>query len=483
MQLLSKSPMVRELLIRARYYILRACATSRQVASVPRVYHMTNPPHSVRHPSHSNDAAKGRLFPAPANLSRDASAHPTSRPVTRPSSRPPARLALADGTIFIGRGFGAIGRNLVTQAEVVFNTAMTGYQESITDPSYTGQILVQTFPLIGNTGANPEDVESRKVQVAGFVVRELARRHSNFRATQSLEDYLADQNVLAIEGIDTRALTKKLRMGGTVNGALTDRTDLSDTQLVEMARKTPDMSGQNLVPLVGCSSRSSWKETLGDWSPAHVVSAAHARQPLRVLTLDCGAKANILRNLTQRGCSVIVVPHDTAASEITRMYEANEIDGLFISNGPGDPAAVDKTIATLGSLMKLPEEKTIPTFGICLGHQLLALAVGGRTYKLPFGHRGANQPIFHSESGKVEITAQNHGFAVEPKSIEASGGIATHIHLNDGTLAGFRLHGKPVFAVQYHPEASPGPHDSAYLFDEFVDQMASRRAARASTGR
>ncbi len=434
---------------------------------------MTNPQHSVRHSSHTHAATDRRSL-----------AHSGSGELAQPKAvRPIGRLALADGTIFVGRAFGAINRNLVTQAEVVFNTAMTGYQESITDPSYTGQILVQTFPLIGNTGANPVDVESRKVQVAGFVVRELARRHSNFRATQSLEAYLADQNVLALEGIDTRALTKKLRTGGTVNGVLTDRADLTDAQLAELARNAPSMAGQNLVPLVGCSSKSTWKETLGDWTPAHVESTADRSDKFRVLTLDCGAKANILRNLTERGCDVVVVPHDTSASEIKKLYDTGQIDGLFISNGPGDPAAVEKTIATLRDLMNQPANDVMPTFGICLGHQLLALAVGGKTYKLPFGHRGANQPIFHQATGKVEITSQNHGFAVDPSSIAHAGGVATHIHLNDNTLAGFRLEGKPVFSVQYHPEASPGPHDSAYLFDEFVNQMAERRLAGVRLGR
>lgn len=402
--------------------------------------------------------------------------------VSHPAKQIVGRLALADGTVFVGRAFGATGRNLVTQAEVVFNTAMCGYQESLTDPSYTGQILTQTFPLIGNTGANPVDVESKKVQVAGFIVRELARRHSNFRATQSLSDYLRDNNVLGLEGIDTRALTKKLRTTGSMNGALTDRTDLSDAELVEMARNAPNMAGQNLVPLVGCSTRSTWEQTLGEWTPMSVSAAREShRRKFRVLTLDCGAKANILRNLAERDCEVVVVPHNTPASEIRTMYERGDIDGLFISNGPGDPAAVEQTIATLRELLE--QSDTMPTFGICLGHQLLALAVGGKTYKLPFGHRGANQPVLNAETGKVEITSQNHGFAVEPKSIEAKGGKATHIHLNDQTLAGFRLTHKPVFSVQYHPEASPGPHDSSYLFDEFVAQMAKRFGDRSKTRR
>lgn len=384
----------------------------------------------------------------------------------------PGRLALANGTVFRGTAFGAVGKQVVSLAEVVFNTAMCGYQESLTDPSYTGQILVQTFPLIGNYGVNADDRESAKVQVAGFVVRELARRDSNFRANQPLAAYLSGAGVLGLQGIDTRALTRILRSAGAMVGALTDRADLSDAQLVEMARKAPSMAGQNLVPKVGCTSGSTWRETLGEWA---VPGTGHSEEPLRVLTLDCGAKANILRNLAERGCEVIVVPHDTPAREIMRRYRAREIDGLFISNGPGDPAAVEVTVRTLRELLAASENETIPTFGICLGHQLLALAIGATTYKLKFGHRGANQPILNTVSGKVEITSQNHGFAVDTQSLIAAGGEPTHIHLNDNTLAGFRLKGKPVFCVQYHPEASPGPHDAGYLFDEFVSSMQRRR--------
>ncbi len=412
----------------------------------------------------------------PAGSSARADSRKTERSVTLASSRPIARLALATGEVFTGKGFGAVGRGVVANAEVVFNTATSGYQESLTDPSYTGQILVQTFPLIGNTGTNPEDVESQKVQVSGLVVRELARRHSNYRADASLSEYLARSGVLGIEGVDTRALTTILRSRGSTQGVLTDRPregadGLSDARLVELGRNAPSMAGQNLVPMVGCSSRQTWTETLGDWSPG---PAKVPGRRFKVLALDCGAKRNILRNLSDRGCDVVVVPHDTPASVILEQYEKKEIDGLFISNGPGDPAAVNATIATLKGVLAQPSDRVPPTFGICLGHQLLALAIGAKTYKLKFGHRGINQPVLNQASGKVEITSQNHGFAVDPASLASAGGVATHVHLNDGTLAGFRLRSAPVFCVQYHPEASPGPHDAGYLFDDFLRAMGER---------
>ncbi len=403
---------------------------------------------------------------------------------------PAARLALAEGSVFHGRAFGAnhttTGQHLTITGEVVFNTAMSGYQESLTDPSYTGQILVQTAPLMGNTGANPEDVESGRVQVAGFVVRELARQHSNFRATQDLSAYLADHGVLGITGIDTRALTRILRTRGSTMGVLTDDPMPSDRELVERARAAGGMAGQNLVPLVGCSTDQAWSEDLGAWrglasqdlraGDRLMPKAGHSGERLRVLAVDCGAKRNILRNLTDRGCEVTVIPHDTPAETIRGRFREGEFDGLFISNGPGDPAAVENLIATLRELIRDPDQ-TPPTFGICLGHQLLALAAGAKTYKLKFGHRGANQPVLDRTRGRVEITSQNHGFAVDAASLEAVGGEATHIHLNDGTLAGFRLKDRPVFAVQYHPEASPGPHDASVLFVRFVGMMRERGAA------
>lgn len=384
------------------------------------------------------------------------------------------RLVLADGSVFRGIAFGAEG--VTTVAEVVFNTAMSGYQESLTDPSYRGQILVETFPLIGNTGVNDADVESARVQVSGFVVRELARRPSNYRSTDSLDAYLREQGVLGLAGIDTRALTRRIRSTGAMAGALSDDTSKSDADLLKLAREASSMAGQNLVPEVGCSAESNWDETLGSWA-----AGANAEgDRVRVLAFDCGAKNNILRHLATRGCDVMVVPHDTPADEILGRYERGEIDGVFVSNGPGDPAAVESTIETLRTIVS--DETAIPVFGICLGHQLLALAVGAKTYKLAFGHRGINQPVVESAAGKVVITSQNHGFAVEPESLAKVGGRVTHVHLNDQTVAGFELTDKPVFSVQFHPEASPGPHEGAALFDRFVRSMRDAREQRVTAG-
>lgn len=392
---------------------------------------------------------------------------------TEPAEPRPGRLALADGSLFRGRAFGATNQGLQSVGEVVFNTAMAGYQESLTDPSYTGQILVETAPLIGNTGVNPEDLESAQVSVRGFVVRELARRHSNYRASDTLDAYLRDEGVLALEGIDTRALTRLIRTHGALTGVLTDDPSISDEALVQLARSGPSMEGADLASEVGSERNQDWDETLGDWAPAAHESAS---RPLTVIALDCGAKRNILRHLTQRGCRVRLMPLDTDAKTLADLFDSGEADGLFISNGPGDPAAVQRTIDTLKALL-FQGERRIPTFGICLGHQLLALALGAETYKLKFGHRGANHPVLDIDAGRVEITSQNHGFAVDAQSLEQRGGRVTHRHLNDDTVAGFEVEGRDIFAVQYHPEASPGPHDASPLFDRFVASMAQTPTA------
>lgn len=419
--------------------------------------------------------------------------------------RPAARLVLADGSVFHGVGFGAVGRGIVATGEVVFNTAHSGYQESLTDPSYAGQILVQTFPLIGNTGVNAEDVESPRVQAAAFVVRELARRHSNWRATRCLDEELRAQGVLGLTEIDTRALVRRIRERGAMPGVATDRSDLTDAELVELAREAPGMEGRDLVTggisggVSGCGSGDAcrdrlgaWREPLGEWAPAgqglprEGVPAGHSGSgdpagPLRVLALDCGAKHNILRHLVERGCEVERVSPEMDGRALRDLIVSGRFDGLFISNGPGDPAAVQGTVRALREVV-FGEGPPLPTFGICLGHQLLALAAGARTYKLAFGHRGANQPVRDVERDRVRITSQNHGFAVERESLERAGGRVTHVHLNDGTVAGFSVDSRLVWAVQYHPEASPGPHDAAELFDRFVSAMRLNRSRLQNEG-
>ena len=371
------------------------------------------------------------------------------------------RLALRDGTLFTGTGFGA---KATMVGEVVFNTSMCGYQEALTDPSYRAQILTMTAPQMGNYGISEEDVESSGVAVSGFIVRDLSPIHSNHRAVDDLAHWLEEHGIPGLQGIDTRALVRVLRETGAMPGAISTDPDLSDHDLVELARSWDGMSGRNLASEVTPVEAGTWTEGLGEWGQAWRSSPENR---YRVLAIDCGAKRNIYRHLVDRGCEVRFLPVDTTPEEIL----AAEADGLFISNGPGDPAAVEKVIETLKVVAG-----TMPTFGICLGHQLLALALGAKTWKLKFGHRGANQPVRNMLTGKVEITSQNHGFCVDRDSLEAVGAQVTHLHLNDETVAGFRHLEKPIFSVQYHPEASPGPHDSAYLFDSFIRSMETGRS-------
>lgn len=367
-----------------------------------------------------------------------------------------AKLALEDGTVYTGRSFGATGERF---GEVVFNTSMTGYQEVLTDPSYKGQIVTMTYPEIGNYGVNPEDAESRGPQVEGFVVRERSRVASNFRSRDSLENYLAENGVLGVEGVDTRALVRRLRVRGTMTG-LFSTLDLDDGSLVEKARTSPGIVGRDLVREVVPERAYAWTEGLTCPFAAEVLPARPAT--CHVVALDLGMKWNILRCLVQTGCRVTVVPGTAKAEEVL----AHRPDGVFLSNGPGDPAALGYVVETVGRLVG----KT-PIFGICLGHQLLGLALGAKTFKLKFGHRGTNQPVLNRRTNRVEITTQNHGFAVGveslPRDLEP-----THINLNDGTLEGMRHRRWPLFSVQYHPEASAGPHDSVYLFEEFRALMA-----------
>jgi carbamoyl-phosphate synthase small subunit len=381
------------------------------------------------------------------------------------TQRRTAHLALADGTLFPGFAWGAEG---TTSGEAVFTTGMTGYEEVLTDPSYAGQLVCMTMPHIGNTGITLDDVESRRAQphVAGFIVREPCDLPSSHRSRESLEHYLQRHGVVAIGGVDTRRLVRTLRDRGAQNACIgTGSTD----ELIDRARAAPDMQGLDLVAQVTPSESYAFEESRGPWrvsfdQEAPVTGASrltHAR-PLHVVALDFGAKRNILRCLVDAGCRVTAVPATTSAEQILALKP----DGIFLSNGPGDPAAVGYAVTTIRDLLGQR-----PMFGICLGHQLLALALGGKTYKLKFGHRGLNQPVRDHATGRVEITLQNHGFAVDVASLGRRA-VATHTHLNDGTSEGIAVPDANAFSVQYHPEAAAGPHDALYLFKRFTDAMS-----------
>jgi carbamoyl-phosphate synthase small subunit len=354
---------------------------------------------------------------------------------------------------------------------VVFNTSMTGYQEVLTDPSYAGQIVTMTSPQIGNYGVAPDDAESTKPTVAGFIMREASPVASNWRATGTLRDYLIAHNIVAIADIDTRALTRNLRSAGVMRGVIaTGEVDVDE--LIARARSIPKMEGLDLVQEVTCREAFDWPSVPG-MPPAEAPETAglklapqrRARRRLRVGAYDFGIKWNILRRLTTYGCDVRVFPASAPATDLV----AAELDGIFLSNGPGDPAALDYAIENTRALL----ERDVPVFGICLGHQIMGLAMGGKTFKLKFGHRGANHPVKHMDTGQVEITSQNHGFAVDPESLPSEVEV-THINLYDGTVEGLRHVSQPFFSVQYHPEASPGPHDADYLFRQFVEEMERR---------
>ena len=370
-----------------------------------------------------------------------------------------ATLALENGIWYDGESVGAVGE---TSGEVVFNTSMTGYQEILTDPSYSGQIVTMTSAQIGNYGITPEDGESRGVQIAGFIVRDESPIASNWRSEGTLRDYLTRNGVVAISDIDTRALTRVLRSAGVMRGVIA--TGESDPrELVEKARAVPAMEGSDLVLGVTCDAPFDWTpEPSDEFAPA---PGRRADRRLKIAAYDFGMKWNILRRFSAYGCDVRVFPATSPASELLNTAP----DGVFLSNGPGDPAVLSYAIRNARELV----DAEVPVFGICLGHQVLSLAMGGSTYKLKFGHRGANHPVKELETGKVEITSQNHGFAVDPESLPHDVKV-THLNLYDGTVEGLRHETKPVFCVQYHPEAAPGPHDADYLFQQFIDVMEKR---------
>lgn len=377
-----------------------------------------------------------------------------------------ALLALEDGRTFACRSFTGPGE---TEGEVVFNTSMTGYQEVLTDPSYRGQIVTMTYPLIGNYGVNPEDVESARIQVAGFIVREYEDLPSNHRATGTLADYLRGEGVIGIDELDTRALTRHIRNAGAMRAVISTQ-DFDPESLVRRAKNAPSMAGRDLATGVSTQQPYRWVNGRPEALNAGLDTAVwrhRAEGRHAVAAFDYGIKYNILRNLERAGCEVVVLPAEATAGQVRALSP----DGVFLSNGPGDPEPLANAIETIRDLFGYR-----PIFGICLGHQLLGLALGGRTYKLKFGHRGANQPVKNLHTGRVEITSQNHGFAVDTASLNKGELEITHMNLNDDTLEGFRHRKLPIQAVQYHPEASPGPHDAEYLFGDFVKMMTESRS-------
>ena len=376
----------------------------------------------------------------------------------------PALLALADGRVFRGEGCGTAGE---ASGEVVFNTSMTGYQEVITDPSYRGQMVCMTYPLIGNYGISPEDVESRRPWVNGFIVKEACGYPSNWRGRMRLDDYLREHGIVAIQGIDTRALTRHLRDRGAQEGIIST-VEADAHRLVARARALPGLVGRDLVSEVSVGEPHGWGE--GAWSLARGYTTPPPPR-FRVVAYDSGIKQNILRQLASLGCGLTVVPARTPAEAVLEMKP----DGVFLSNGPGDPEAVPYLVESVRGLVG-----RTPIFGICLGNQILGLALGGRTYKLKFGHHGANHPVRDLSTGRVEITAQNHGFSVDPQSLARVGLVETHVNLNDGTSEGMRHRELPIFSVQYHPEASPGPHDAHYLFHRFIDLMSGGKGEQGT---
>lgn len=368
-----------------------------------------------------------------------------------------AILALADGTVFHGKALGAIGE---TTGEVVFNTSMTGYQEILTDPSYHGEIVTMTYTQIGNYGVNSEDAESGRPHLSGFVVKEACDFPSNWRSEMSLDAWLKKHNIVGIQGIDTRALVRHIRDEGAQTGIISS-IDLKPESVIKKAQDAPSIVGRDLVKEVTCKEPYDWEQ--GTWNLEEGYSSAAEKPLYKVVAYDYGIKLNILRNFISRNCSVTVVPASTPAEEVLSMKP----DGVFLSNGPGDPEPIDYAQENIKELLG-----KVPLFGICLGHQLLSIALGAKTYKLKFGHRGGNQPVRRGDGPNVEITSQNHGFAVDPEALSDKVTV-THMNLNDDTVEGIRHQSLPAFSVQYHPEASPGPHDAQYLFDDFIDMMKS----------